>query len=528
MKMHKILSFLLLAGILFVFPTCETEDEFLTEQPRSFNAPENIFLSTKGFIAALNGCYHQMQREWHDFVYGSHWSGTDLALNALVHGEYKTFESLGEHLTPESYTCLMIWNWAYQTIANANTILENIDNENVNWESPDDKTNIEAQARFVRAYAYRTLAYSFGGVPLVDEVGKPFRLDYTRSTLDETLDFIINDFTFAANNLPGPDDVADEGRVCNAAAQHWLAEIYVYKGEYASAVPLLEGIINSGDFQLMTERFGNHTSEPGDVYSDLFKEHNQNRSSGNLETIWCIQLEYNWDGGPWTFNDWSRRAWVPYYSTYSGMVLCDSFGGRGVGRLRPTDFWLNSYEDQDIRNSKYNIRRDWYINDPADPNYGQRVEITDELRNNGTLYETTRKFDFGKTAEWPTEPFNRKDRYKIRLADTYLILAEAQFRLGNMQEAADALNAVRERSNATPITAADVDIDFILDERARELFGEYPRKYALTRTGEFVNRVKAHNPVTSQFVQDYNIYWPIPQTAIDANSEAKIEQNEGY
>jgi hypothetical protein len=121
-----------------------------------------------------------------------------------------------------------------------------------------------------------------------------------------------------------------------------------------------------------------------------------------------------------------------------------------------------------------------------------------------------------------------KDRYKIRLANTYLLLAEAKMKLNKMDEAAAALNAVRARSNATPIAAGDVTMDFILDERARELFGEFPRKYTLTRTGTFVARVQAHNPVTAEFVQPYNIYWPIPQTAIDANSDAVLAQNEGY
>jgi hypothetical protein len=357
-------------------------------------------------------------------------------------------------------------------------------------------------------------------------VGKPFKLDYTRASLDETLAFMIEDFSFAANNLP--EEQALEGKIEKAAAQHMLAETYIYKGEYATAEPLLEGIINSGRYQLMTERFGNHTGEPGDVYSDLFKEFNQNRSQGNLESIWVIQYQYEWDGGPWEFRNWSRRAWVPYYATVSGMVLCDSFGGRGVGRLRPTDFWLNSYEAQDIRNSPNNIRRDWYYNDPNDPNYGLKIDITDDQRNSGSLYESTRKFDFGKTDDWPTAPFNMKDRYKIRLANTLLLLAECEFRLGKSDEAATHINEVRARSNATPITAGDVTMDYIMDESARELFGEYPRKYELTRTGTFVSRVQAHNPVTGLVVQDFNTYWPIPQTAIDANSGAVLEQNPGY
>ncbi len=87
---------------------------------------------------------------------------------------------------------------------------------------------------------------------------------------------------------------------------------------------------------------------------------------------------------------------------------------------------------------------------------------------------------------------------------------------------------VRNRANATLVLPSEVTLDLILDERARELFGEYPRKYTLTRTGTFMDRVTKHNPVTAEFAQPFNAYWPIPQSAIDANSGVVLEQNPGY
>ena len=117
---------------------------------------------------------------------------------------------------------------------------------------------------------------------------------------------------------------------------------------------------------------------------------------------------------------------------------------------------------------------------------------------------------------------------KIRLAETYLILAEAQLKQNRPGEAAASINVVRARANATPVVAADVDMDYILDERARELFGEYPRRFTLVRTGKLLERVRSLNPVSKETIQEYHMKWPIPQTAIDANSGAELTQNEGY
>lgn len=73
------------------------------------------------------------------------------------------------------------------------------------------------------------------------------------------------------------------------------------------------------------------------------------------------------------------------------------------------------------------------------------------------------------------------DWYVIRLAETYLLLAEAYLNKGDKASAADAINVVRARAKAPLCTAADVTIDYILDERARELYGEEHRAVTLSR-----------------------------------------------
>jgi hypothetical protein len=189
---------------------------------------------------------------------------------------------------------------------------------------------------------------------------------------------------------------------------------------------------------------------------------------------------------------------------------------------------MDSYEPQDIRNSKYNIRRHYYYNDPKSSKYGQEVVMTSALATSGTLYPSTTKFNFAKTADNPSYTDSYKDRYKIRLADTYLLLAEAQMKQGKLTEAAANINIVRARANATPVAKGDVDMDLILDERARELFGEELRRLTLIRTGTLLDRVRLLNPRSGLTIQDFNVLYPIPQEVIDGNLDAVFTQNPGY
>lgn len=116
----------------------------------------------------------------------------------------------------------------------------------------------------------------------------------------------------------------------------------------------------------------------------------------------------------------------------------------------------------------------------------------------------------------------------------YLIAAEAEINLGNNTKAAELINVVRTRA-AQPgktadmqVTAGNINLDFILDERAREFAGEQLRWFDLKRTGKLVERVKKYNPSAAGFVQDYHILRPIPQKQVDAvTNKSEFVQNPG-
>ena len=122
-----------------------------------------------------------------------------------------------------------------------------------------------------------------------------------------------------------------------------------------------------------------------------------------------------------------------------------------------------------------------------------------------------------------------RDIYLARLAETNLIAAEAYIKLNKPEEAVSYINIVRNRAKATPAVASEMNIDYILNERARELAGEYHRWADLTRTGKLAEYVEAHNPdipvgrITTKFYLR-----PIPLAAIELNLALKGHQNEGW
>ena len=129
---------------------------------------------------------------------------------------------------------------------------------------------------------------------------------------------------------------------------------------------------------------------------------------------------------------------------------------------------------------------------------------------------------------------NHVDRYAMRLAETYLLRAEAHLGNGNPGLAAADINVVRERANATPVNPGDVTIDYIMDERARELYTETFRLLHMMRLGILYDRtMKYHdNPVASggpgAGIQPHHNKLPIPQSEIDLNLGGELKQNDGY
>ena len=507
--------------------SCDDE-QFLDVLPKDTSTVENYYVDTPGFEAALNGLYATIREEYQSGIisYALYNTGTDIGMNGThPAGHHQSFGSY-TGFSPSIGSIRTRWGWGYDAITRANFILKQLESPDIVWDSPDDPARVEAEAKFMRAWAYRYLVWSFGDIPLITEPLTEPKTDFTRQSTAEIWNLIRSDVEFAAEHLPVNTSLP--GKLTKGAAQHLLAEVYLTLGENALAEDMAIAVINSGKYTLMTQRFGSAMSQPGDVFNDLFEFHNQNDPS-NTETIWAVQLEVDLVGGNESI-DVTGRMWTPRYFQVRGLKNEFSVYGPPTGQLRATDFMTSLYEPGDIRFSAHNWRTTFFYNDegnlPPGVSLGDTVVVTPQNRN--FLYSYPLKWFFPYHPTNPNYGQNRHDRYHMRLSETYLLLAEAQFKQGNLQDAADNINMVRARANASLINPGDVDMDFILDERARELFGEYPRRFTLLRTGKFLERIRAHNPEGGPNVQEMHQVFPIPQAVIDANVGLEFPQNPGY
>jgi len=132
-----------------------------------------------------------------------------------------------------------------------------------------------------------------------------------------------------------------------------------------------------------------------------------------------------------------------------------------------------------------------------------------------------------------------RDYFIFRLAETYLMLAEAQLGAGNVKDATTAINVVRARAgwagkkDAMLIKDSEMTFEFLMEERARELAGEQSRWMDLKRWGNLVDRVKKYNPQAAANVAERHLLRPIPQTQIDRSAKnaegvSVFAQNPGY
>ena len=551
----------ILSGLIFLVSCGE---DYLDEKPLDRFSPENLLINQEGYETALYAIYDAVRLEHQ--ITGANFDHRNLGSDVVRWGRADSRGFADYNLLNSSNVVVQqYWDWGYRdVIPRANLVLENIDDMELDIQD-NARNNIKGQALFFRAYAYNILVTLYGGVPIVDIRLTEPRFDFVRDPKEEVLKFIVADLESAAELLAeNPGD----GKVSKAAALHLLSEAYISLGMtsndpsfYEKAVTAASRIIDqqAGSYQLITSRFGPSGSMPGDVISDLHNAAQINKSEGNTETIWTYQIQNYIQGG---FLNYNPRWWAPSadrIATPNGTpnLAADSLL-RGIGVNSPTNFakYFMWDDPNDLRNSKHNIRRTYYYNNPADPEYfGKEVKTAKDAKGDlyvaaddgvtltslkldtvAWYYPWIKKLDGPALSDDASSGRSAKDIVVMRLAETYLLRAEAYFRLGQLGSAAADINTVRNRANASSISAADVTEDFILDERARELIMEEARVRTLMRMGKLVDRVKRYNsdPVgnssisSGKTIKEKNNLWPIPLSVIDANTGVEIKQNEGY
>ena len=583
------------AVVLLVSQSCQKD--WLKPQALSFYSPENTLIDEAGFNAALAAIAKNVRDEWYGD--GAPIITENLFSEGAVEGTTDKFGpavNMNLLITPDAQLNNVDfnrvgWYWErwYLIIRLANTVTTRIPDVKT---IPDATKNIIlGRAYFFRAYAYYRLVNEFGDVPATFKELTEAKLDFQSVKREVILQRLKSDLDFAMQYVPW---VANKGEVNRGAVGHLLAKVNLSLGNFDDAITAASTVINNGTYKLMTSRFGADASVASkNVIWDLHRRANK-YIAANTEVLFSVIDRYG-DPSATTTGLTSMRQALPFSS--SGIILTPDglVGmtnaqveidhmknyGRGIGRCRATPYSTKYIWDdpKDLRHDT--TSGNWmememltYNNSGnlkgKSPYYGARLQLR---KADGTLLvsggDTIRtwfawphyKLYVEDEIRYPWQGGN-SDWYAFRLAETYLLRAEAYWWKGDAANAAADVNAVRTRAKCSPYTAAQVDIGTILDERQRELYYEEPRKTELTRiafifakTGKSFNgkTYSAASFSTANFWYDrlmdkndfykrniknvrgdaytispYHVLWPIPRPAILANSLAVMNQNIGY
>lgn len=575
MQATKKTGVILLAGMLLMAACSE---EFLEPKTQSFFTPETVFVDKAGYESLLVTMRKDLTREQtaqKNFM-AHQWAASEAGVPWLQM-DFKA-------LTPNSdrYQEFVVQiNDIFEMVKNANTIIGRIDD--IEWESEEERNGILAEALWHRSYWYYRLIGNYGDLPFIGEEMQEARLDFNTHSRWAILDKIQQDMEFASEWMPVS---AAPGIPTKGAADHLLAKIYLANMEFENALAAANRVIN-GPYALMTERFGQDANDPAkNVIWDLHRPDNKNLP-GNTETILAFVDRWEAPEGARTDGLFTMRVYnCSWWHNVSGKDRTGNLGmidagplydslGRGNPDVALSDWhsyaiWEEGdYDYQttpDLRRADINWyeREELWYNNPESVQYGEPFD-PENMDFPGEYWARIYSMPFYKTyvpnkADQAGHPYGSNgDWYIFRLAETYLLRAEAYFWLGQAGQAAEDINAVRGRAHAPLITAGDVTIGYIFDERARELFAETPRQNELNRVSYilaarneqgygldnlhennwYYDRVYNLNPFyarsgeintlgQSPDIRPFHYQWPIDADIINSNTLGRINQNLGY
>lgn len=526
----------------------------------------------------------------------------------------------------------------YDHIKKVNTVIDYIDiPEWTDGTNDPERNHLLGSAYFLRAFFYMQLTMDFGNVAFSLKVVEEARRDFKVFHVQGIWDQMIEDLEYAVQWVK-PKSALPVGQAPKDAVRILLAKYYMLNERFADAEQLMDDVISGGESRLFTDAMipsgvtevevantdnpntgnplpGRSGYAPADAVNYLHMDKGAQKTS-NPEGIWLVVNE------PFVLGSQGQsariRAWGPnFVSTNLGVwepgttrtgtdvqqSTSDDRGrmmkkwGRSQGFARPTNYsqyeiwnFKGTVDEQDYRHKDLN----WFemedvlydnpsLEEDGSPYYLQPLQLYD-ANGNLTCQDTIRcwfgypRYKFYSVnleARPDRQDGGKMDMYIMRVAEAYLVRAEARLWQDNFAGAAEDINTIRQRANAIEMyTAADVQTDGIgavLDERNRELFGEEYRHDELVRisvifakTGKTAYDGKAYsisgNDIekslsASSFYYDrmmeknnffrdevpwatYNttrytmdpkhVYWPVYQPYIVGNVEATLNQTTGY
>lgn len=480
--------------------------------------------------------------------------GTDLYMAITESPNERMFNGYDNSFNSTAGVIGGYWSTLYKIIQESNILLNRIKPTTPEM-TQEEYNSITAQARFLRVLAYYYLVETFGPVPLLTSEQTEIITEVVRNPEEEIYSFMIDELKAIENSLPAA--ATEAGRISNSAVLHLLGKIYLTRAykpfaqstDFNDAASTFEKVIKSPSHALLAK------------FADVFNENNQN----NAEVIWAIQYgtdkNYVGSGNPqqalFGFNIIALEPdmFVKNQNDYSSM-----------NRL----YWINPRVHELFTNpeidSRYDatFKREFYINNPENANSGKLGLYFPRWNDaSGDTKGASKFYPFKKDGEYLWYPQstalpilqNGADRMPImnkfkdtkmiwegpgsrediifRLADTYLLCAEAYQGAGKQTEALDKLNTIRRRAAVSPDQApsmelATITLDVLMDERGRELLGEHDRWFDLKRTGLLISRTLDYNILTAKYnnLNAIHLLRPIPQD--ERNKVKGLDQNPGY
>lgn len=538
-----------LFAVLLIGTVTMSACDSLVDQEVKSQVSSSYLETPEGFESAVNASYSSL-RSWYAKEIGGTMSvfGTDTYQQGSD-GSWKFFDSYTGQLDASAGYVADFWDEMYEGINATNTVIDQAESvEGLSQEVIDRRV---AEAKFLRAHNYFLLVQQYGPLHLTTEATEGVETTATRSPISDVYDQIVSDLRDAIATLPPESE--DYGRATKPAAEHLLSKVLLTRGytdaaqssDFSDAEMLAETVISDYSFRLL------------DDFGEVFAYDNQE----NDEVIWAVQYDENQliNGGGNNFH----MFFLMEYDVRPGMSR-NVRDGRPWKRFRPTEFlledlmgdrtndvrWDRSFKNVFISNNPGTYTCDGVECTIAEGDTalylpGFEMSEAEQQSRNYMVYTPSEYTDkvyptLTKHLD-PNRPSindarGSRDVLVMRLAETHLLAAEAEFQQGKTGEAADHINNVRIRAarddvsgaeDAMEIEPSQVDIDFILDERGRELLGEMHRWFDLVRTDKLVERVRDHNPFGQDNIEEYHSLRPIPQTQRD-RTEGDFPQNPGY
>ncbi|MFD1871860.1 RagB/SusD family nutrient uptake outer membrane protein [Hymenobacter bucti] len=559
--MKRFINGLCAAGCLALLSLTGCKD-YLVEENLGGRTAETYYGTAQGFEDLVKSTYSPL-RPLLSYT-GMFFLGTDIFTVTEV-GSTNAFNSYDNNLNSSNPDLDSYWKEAYYAIQLTNTV-QFWSTQVTGLDAATVATRV-AETKALRAYHYFLLAETFGDVPLVLAPATQPTFGFARTPEKDVYTQVIKDLTEAIDGLPAT--TANFGRVTKGMAQHLLAKVYLTRGyksygagqaDFTKAGQLAETLITSGPYALSSN------------FASLFDPSNAGFQV-NSEVIFSVQYNANVESSRYYYinnpsllitGNGLHNLFNMEFQTYP-TIGRSAYYGKSTLYIAPTSYLYTLFDK--TRDARYQSTfataiyaqvatagfavGDTVIYFPDVPFSAARkatkkynVYNFDEYENKTSF--SPRSLPYAQKFREVNVPYSDnnlgiRDTYVFRLAETYLIASEAYLKAGDMAKAVQYYNVIRTRAGKTgtnPATnlpykdelkATSITIDNILDERARELFGEELRWYELKRTGKLLERGKLYNKELAKYnrLQSFNLLRPIPQTQIDLN-RADFTQNPGY